>query len=106
MKHKIMTWIASKLPKNKIERRHEYPQTWWYMPKKMRWIRRVMQWGCKWVGGHEISKTEWEYGGGDFAIRRCRWCDAPIKVPRESIRFQFKGSPVVELMDNVEGENG
>ncbi len=32
--------------------------------------------------GHEISKTEWGYGGGLFVDRNCRWCDKVIKVPK------------------------
>ena len=37
---------------------------------------------CGFFTGHEISKTEWGYGGGKFVDRNCRWCDFGIKVPK------------------------
>ena len=33
------------------------------------------------VCGHEISKTEWGYGGGAFIDHWCRWCNEMIEVP-------------------------
>lgn len=59
----------------------EYPQTWNYMPHS-RWLRAKLQILCGKLIGHEGSKTEWGYGGGDFVDNNCRWCDFVLKVPK------------------------
>lgn len=56
------------------------------MPKN-KWLKKSIQWLCGFLGGHELSNTEWGYGGGEFADRWCRWCNKVIKVPKESIYF-------------------
>lgn len=101
MKSKILSFISKNWKKNKDK---DYPQTWYYMPKKYRRIRVFLQWFCGICGGHELSNTEWGYGGGEYADRWCRWCDKKIQVPKESIRFSFKDSEigVKDLMDEVE----
>ena len=40
-----------------------------------------LQWLCGILTGHEISKTEFGYGGGGYIDRNCRWCDKVIKIP-------------------------
>ncbi len=67
-----------KLP---FEWMREYPQTWYYMPRN-RWLRGKLQALCGKFIGHEGSKTEWGYGGGDFVDNNCRWCDFVVKVPK------------------------
>ena len=43
----------------------------------------MLEWLCGKLTGHELSKTEWGYGGGKFVDRNCRWCDKVIKVPKQ-----------------------
>lgn len=83
---------------------NKYFQTWMYVAK----IRRCpligpgLVWGIQAVCGlfgHELSKTEWGYGGGDTADRWCRWCNKLIVVPKDSIRFPFPESS--NLMKNI-----
>ena len=50
---------------------------------------KVIQFLCG-IRGHEVSKTDWGYGGGDSADVWCRWCDKMFYVPKDSIRFRFK----------------
>lgn len=66
----------------------EYPQYWYYMPY-WRPARNVAQWVCGVLIGHDLSKTEWGYGGGDTVDRHCRWCDKLHKVPISEARFSF-----------------
>ena len=91
MKAKILIWMSKDWKKNDDK---DYVQTWYYMPKRkwFPWTRAGLQVLCGLFGGHELSKTEWGYGGGDTADRWCRWCDKLIEVPKESIYFQFKES--------------
>ena len=111
MKSKFLAWLTCTWKKN---RDTDYPQTWYYMPP--RWSRRAQERGktkhstlgyplclfleffCGLIGGHELSKTEWGYGGGDYADRHCRWCDKVIRVPKESIYFQFKEHDARDLI--------
>lgn len=116
MKSKFLLWLSENWKKNQGT---NYPQTWYYMPP--RWsrkakylnsnkvkhhligypLRRFLEFLCGLFGGHELSKTEWGYGGGLYADRWCRWCDKLIQVPKESIYFQFKDSDPMGLMKNV-----
>jgi len=96
-KTKILTGLSKGWRKNKGK---DYPQTWYYMPKRWRKIRTIIQWFCE-CTGHELSKTEWGYGGGDYADRWCRWCDKMIPVHKESVRFSFKDTNVKDLMNIV-----
>jgi len=63
------------------------------MPRKKNYprLRRFLQWLCE-LAGHELSLTEWGYGGGDVADRWCRWCDKLIVVPKTSLFFLFPQS--------------
>jgi hypothetical protein len=36
---------------------------------------------CGFLTGHEISKTEFGYGGKGTIDRNCRWCDKVIQIP-------------------------
>jgi len=113
MKKRFLIWLTKNWEKNKGK---DYVQTWYYMPP--RWsrctsngkvkhhaagypLRLFFEFLCGVFGGHEPSKTEWEYGGGKYADRHCRWCDKVIRVPKESIYFQFKDSDPKSLMDNI-----
>ena len=100
MKNKILIWLSKNWKKNQDT---DYPQTWYYMPGSKRFpkIRKLLQWFCGIFGKHELSKTEWGYGGGDFADRHCRWCDKLVQVPKESIYFQFKEYDPKTLMKEV-----
>ena len=111
MKSKILIWLSKNWKKN---RGKDYPQTWYYMPP--RWSRHstktkhhmigypfrlFIEWLCGICGGHELSKTEWGYGGGDYADRHCRWCDKVIRVPKESVWFAFRESDAKDWMSNI-----
>ncbi len=84
-------WLARTIFDKRFwaEHRQFYPQTWYYMPY---WkpARKVCQIICGIIGGHEHSKTEWGYDGGDFVDDRCRWCDKIIKIRIEEARFRHK----------------
>ena len=88
LKTRILAILASLLPSNKLtQRRRQYPQLWYCMPSN-KLLRKALQFLCGLLGGHELSETEWGYGGGKYADRWCRWCDKLVKVPRESILFK------------------
>ena len=92
---KLMPWIARLHWKNWRKDRWDYPQLWYCMPR--RWARPMRDkpkqsgWGyplrwflerlCGWLTGHEHSKTEWGYGGGNMVDHNCRWCDKMMRVP-------------------------
>lgn len=84
---RLVRWVLSLL--SRLHRKNwgkEYPQTWYCWP---RWASRrnpriyaVRTMICGALTGHELSKTEWGYGGGKFVDRHCRWCDNVIRVPK------------------------
>jgi hypothetical protein len=82
-----LVWISRLHPKNWTQERWSYPQLWYCFP---RWTRRRTNPKlyalriaiCGRVTGHELSNTEWGYGGGNLVDRHCRWCDKLIQVPR------------------------
>lgn len=89
----LLPWIARLHPSNWRKDRWGYPQLWWVTPRwdtklKRQGIYRltkrlkVVQWVCGCATGHEMSDTEWGYGGGRFVDRHCRWCDKVFKVPK------------------------
>ena len=103
MKKKILIWLCKNWKKNKDK---DYPQTWFYISKFKRFkhfqkIKRFLQWLCVVCGGHELSNTEWGYGGGKFADGWCRWCNKMIQVPKESMYFRFKDMDARGLMKKV-----
>lgn len=96
----LLPKIARLFAKNKILERQKYPQLWYYMPK--RWVkikgkyysngnpmlrraklRLFLERLCGILTGHELSKTEWGYNGGNFLDRNCRWCDKSFVVPKD-----------------------
>jgi hypothetical protein len=91
MKVRFLIWLTKGLKKNKDK---DYVQTWYYMPKRkwFPWTRRLLQFFCGIIGGHELSKTEWGYGGGEYADAWCRWCDQMFEVPKESVYFKSKNA--------------
>ena len=100
MKAKLLIWLCKNWKKNKGK---DYPQTGGYIVHfKQLWLEVFLQWLCNLCGGHELSKTEWSYGGEKYADRWCRWCGKLIRVPKESIYFQFKESDPKPLMNKVE----
>lgn len=84
----------------------KYFQTWMYISKlrRVKFVGKILvaiiQFFCG-LKGHELSKTEWGYGGGEYADRWCRWCNKLIKVPKTSIRFAFKETETAEMMNMV-----
>jgi len=100
MKRRFLIWLSKNWKKNDGK---SYVQTWYYMPKSKNFprLRKLLQVLCGILGGHELSKTEWGYGGGDKADRWCRWCDKLIQVPKESVYFQFKECDSKNLMNLV-----
>lgn len=85
------------------EMNNDYFQTWTYVSKLKRIgfkrTVKIIQFFCG-VRGHELSKTEWGYGGGDYADRWCRWCNKLIQVPKEEVKFEFRESS--RLMKEIE----
>uniref|UniRef100_A0A6M3XS35 Uncharacterized protein n=1 Tax=viral metagenome TaxID=1070528 RepID=A0A6M3XS35_9ZZZZ len=82
----------------------KYFQTWHYVsrikgrvPFIGKPIAKTIQFICG-IFGHELSKTEWGYGGGEYADRWCRWCNKLIQVPKTEIQFAFKDA---ELMKHI-----
>lgn len=69
-----------------------YPQTWHLVTVRITPVRVALVWLCGVLTGHELSETEWDYGGGPTANRNCRWCDKRFEVPKESIREDFPES--------------
>lgn len=67
----------------------DYRQTWNRVTKLPKWAQAVIRWLCG-LRGHEISATEWGYGGGDNVDCWCRWCNALGSVPRETARFMWE----------------
>jgi len=82
---RILPYIERLHPANKIQERPKYPQLWNVWPLRKNWprTRKAIEKICGFLTGHEISETEWGYGGGKFVDRHCRWCDKLIKVPKE-----------------------
>lgn len=69
----------------------KYFQTWAWNSKlrrKCKWCAALWQWLCG-LKGHEISKTEWGYGGGDTADVWCRWCNKLMKIPKTELQFRL-----------------
>lgn len=68
-----------------------YFQTWTWMSKLRRWglptLVLFLQFLCG-LRGHEPSKTEWGYGGGEYADSWCRWCNKFLQVPKSSVWFR------------------
>ena len=64
--------------------RESYPQLWYCWPRWTKWklFYAVRTRLCGWFTGHELSKTEWGYGGGSQVDHRCRWCDLLIRIPK------------------------
>jgi len=78
----LLPKISKYLLLNKKKHNKNYPQTWWYIPLKKNILRITLQKFCSIFTGHELSNTEWGYGGGRFLIRNCRWCGKAFKVPK------------------------
>jgi hypothetical protein len=76
-----------------------YRQTWHLVARRSKPTRKILQFLCGLIIRHELSETEWGYGGGESADRWCRWCNKMFSVPKDSIRFQFKETS--DFMDTV-----
>lgn len=74
--------VARIHPKNWDRDNREYPQLWYCMPY---WAPAcsLIEWLCGILVGHELSNTEWEFDGGGFIDRYCRWCNKMIRVPKD-----------------------
>lgn len=80
---RVLLLILSRMhPKNWTRKRWAYPQLWYSWPiKRGTEARARLERCCGFLAGHELSMTEWGYGGGKFVDHNCRWCDKQIKVP-------------------------
>jgi len=87
---KILHFLFSLHPKNHGK---DYVQGWNCTGirhgKKYHYRRKVLEFVCNIISGHEISETEWGYGGGDMVDCHCRWCDKVIKISTEEARFRY-----------------
>lgn len=87
LKQKIMAAVSRPFQK---EDNKDYPQTWYFMP--LNWFpRRFLQTLCGILGGHEISETEWAYGG-KYVCVNCRWCDKSIEITSDQALDLFPDS--------------
>ena len=58
-----------------------YPQTWHYVIYLPMWVQKVIRDICYKTVGHEWSKTESGYCGGEMLDVWCRWCNQKSNVP-------------------------
>ena len=62
-----------------------YFQTWHRVVGLRRYRLAILigpiQFLCKIISGHQLSETEWGYGGGQTFDRWCRWCNKKFSVP-------------------------
>jgi len=80
-----------------------YPQSWYFMPHNK--LTKIIQFFCGILGGHEQSKTEWGYGGGEYADTWCRWCNKMFQVPKTSVYFTNPTSrELMKMVGTVEKE--
>lgn len=63
-----------------------YIQTWQHVCKLPKMIRKPIQWLCG-LRGHEWSKTESGYAGGNKADVWCRWCNRHAQIPADESPF-------------------
>lgn len=104
----LASWLWKWFTALPCEPFREYPQTWYYMPKRRGLVRRglraALQWLCGKWGGHELSETEWGYGGGERVDRWCRWCDTRIQVPKEQSERRAPGTfrAGMDMVDSAE----
>ena len=86
----MIEFIFSLFPKNWGK---DYVQGWYCIGirhgEKYKYSRPIAEFICKLLTGHEISKTEWGWSGGEFIDCHCRWCDKVIKIPKDEARFRF-----------------
>ena len=68
----------------------KYRQTWKYVSRLRRFplvgpvLVKAIQSFCG-LYGHEKSRTEWGYGGGEMADVWCRWCNYRWQIPYSDI---------------------
>ena len=83
----------------------EYPQLWTFnvglrvVYPRLAGLLRVLCWV---LVGHELSKTEWGYGGGQCADRWCRWCNKRIRVQKESLYDEFGPTKISDMMGIID----
>ena len=86
----MIEFLFSLHPKN---RGKDYVQGWYCIGirhgPKYKYRRIFAETICRLLTNHEISKTEWSYGGGEWIDCHCRWCDKVIRISSEEARFRF-----------------
>jgi len=103
LKSKLLTLVAKPFARN--EQQREYPQLWYCVCRiRPKFLIKIIQFVCG-LTGHELSKTEWGYGGGKYADRWCRWCNKRVRVPKDSLYFQFDKNIVRNLMKMLTNQN-
>jgi hypothetical protein len=70
----------------------DYFQTGFYVANLDKFHKKIFRFLCGIITKHPPSKTEWGYGGGDYADRWCRWCDKQYQMPKESVYFTHPNS--------------
>lgn len=88
--NRVIPFAARLHHKNWDKNSWEYPQLWycwpwWFKGRRDTIHRKILELICKVFTGHEISNTEWGYGGGDYIDFNCRWCDKVIKGHRKEV---------------------
>lgn len=91
--------------RNWTKDRWKYPQLWFVTVSWLRrgsWKHKSVVWLCGKLTGHELSDTEWGYGGGGMVDRHCRWCDKLIQVP--FVEEQAPSTEVQDLANTIESD--
>ncbi len=69
----------------------KYFQTWAIVStinQRSKWRGYAIRFLCWLLTGHELSKTEWGYGGGNKVDRWCRWCNKYFLVDADAFWFE------------------
>jgi len=87
---RLCRWLFAMHKSNKGK---DYIQGWYCIGvrhgPKYRFRRPLIESACEFITGHEISDTEWGWGGGERVDCHCRWCDKVFTVPVTEARFRF-----------------
>ena len=85
---------------DEYKRKLSYPQTGFLFIRFRRKFKllKFSYWLCGLITKHEISETDWGYGGGDMCDYWCRWCDKLFQMPKREEISNFRK----DLMESIE----
>ncbi|NIB43835.1 hypothetical protein HBA55_29805 [Pseudomaricurvus alkylphenolicus] len=87
-----------------------YFQTWTWnsrLRRRCKWCAALWQRICG-LFGHEPSKTEWGYSGGDTGDAWCRWCNKHMEIPKSELLFRLgkEGRGILNTVEPTTEEEG